>query len=147
MVIVFGGCAAADNGPAKAEYVAEADRICAASIRAVRPLAQRIQRAQRGADPDQVFGEVADLTRRSAVTAAAGLQRLDALRTPAADRDALKGWIADQRRRQSLLTDLGDAFAQRRETTISTLSQRIDALTTKNRAFAAAYGLKTCARA
>jgi outer membrane murein-binding lipoprotein Lpp len=140
------GCGADAGGPSKQTYISDANRICSDGNRAIKPLADRVDTAQRGADPDQVFRELAVLTRKASDASQPHLDRLDALKTPGGDRDALKGWIADQRRQQSLLAELGDALEERDDATISTLSQRIATLNTKNDAFAKKYGLAECAR-
>ncbi|MCW2999125.1 MAG: hypothetical protein JWN65_2674 [Solirubrobacterales bacterium] len=144
--ILLAGCGSGSGGPTREAYVKAANRICADGNKAVAGLADRIQAAQRGADPERVFSDLAGLTREASEASQPYLDRLDALGTPGDDRDRLKGWIADQRRQRSLLAELGDAFQQRDEATISTLSQRIAALTTKNDAFAASYGLTECAK-
>ncbi|MCW3017415.1 MAG: hypothetical protein JWO02_4507 [Solirubrobacterales bacterium] len=144
-VLLIAGCGTDSGGPSKAAYAAKADQICADGNRAVKGFSKQIEAAQRGADPAEVFRELANLTREASDASQPYLDKLDALGTPNADRDALKGWIADQRRQQSLLAELGDAFEQRDEATISTLSQRIDALNTKNNTFAAKYGMAECA--
>lgn len=109
-------------------------------------LEARTARAQRASDPNVVYRDVAALTRTRAATAQRYLTSLDALTPPSKDRDAVKAWIADQRRRQLLVLALADAFAAREDARISTLSQRIDAANSAANGFARRRGLTACAR-
>ena len=120
--------------------------MCARANRAATALEARIATAQRASDPDVVYRDVAVLTRTRSATAQRYLTSLDALTPPSDDRDAIKGWIAGQRRRQQLVLALADAFAAREDARISTLSQRIDAANSVANAFARRYGLTACAR-
>jgi hypothetical protein len=140
------GCGGSD-GSAKADYVAQGNRICRAGSQAAADVARRIAAAQRGSDPDAVVRALAGLTDEAVAAAQPVLDLLAALPPPSGDEDELKGWLADERRRQSLRRALADAFAARDETAISRLSQRIAALGTRTAAFANRYGLGTCARA
>ncbi len=133
------------DGPSREAFAAQADRVCADAEHTASRYASLIREAQRDADPDRVFGAVAQLTERSAAAARPSLDRLDALAVPADDRDAIKAWVAGRRRRQDLTGDLAKAFARRDEATISRLSQQIAALRDRDRAFAAEYGMVRCA--
>lgn len=123
-----------------------ADRVCVRANAAAALSAIRISTAQRGSDPAVVYRTVATLTHRRAKAARVFIDQLDALEVPDDERSGVKQWIADQRRRQTLVDALGDAFAARDDARISTLSQRIDAANSASIAFAAKHGLLDCSR-
>ncbi|HEX6389586.1 MAG TPA: hypothetical protein VFZ89_09065 [Solirubrobacteraceae bacterium] len=142
--LVVAGCG--DDGPTKDDFAARADAVCREGNRALAPLDDQVADVQRDSDQRKVFAAMARLTRRSVTMSARYVDRLDALETPAGDRDRLKGWIADVRRQLTLIGELGDAFAAHDQAAIVRLSEQIDALNTRNNRFAASYGMRECAR-
>lgn len=145
VALAAAGCG---NGAAadRSRFVDEANGVCARANLVATDYAGRIAHAQRGSDPARVYRDVAALTRERTAAARRALDRLDALELPGGDRDRLKTWIADQRRRQTLVLALAAAFTRRADAAISRLSQRIDALGSSANAFAGRYGLDDCAR-
>ncbi len=144
LVVPAAGCG--DDGQAKRDYVKRAGGICTAGAVAAADVARRTAAAQRGSDPDVVFSQLATLTEEAVRTAQPVLDQVAALAPPSGDEDKLKAWLTDLRRRQSLRRALAEAFADRDETAISTLSQRIATLGVSTAAFATRYGLRPCAR-
>lgn len=141
--MALSACGEQDSG--RAAFIAEAAPICAQAGRADTALQTRIDIAQRGADSAAVYREVGRLTRRRADSARAALDRLDGLTVANADRDAVKSWLADRRRREGLALELARAFAQARDARIAILSQRIDALDRAAAPVTARYRLSGCA--
>ena len=139
------GCGS-DGSVGKETFVADADKVCAEGNKALAVFDKRIREAQQGADPAKVFADLASVTRAAAEASEPFLTRLDALKPPNDDRDKLKAWLADQRRQQSLLDELADAFEQQDDATIATASQQIDTLNEKSNAFAKMYGMAQCAK-
>jgi hypothetical protein len=101
--------------------------------------------AQRNADADVVFRALADLTGRRARVTTPFLDQLDAMAAP--DRDQIKGWIAGLREQTAMLAQLAGAYARHDTGAVARLSEREDALSQRDDAFAGAYGMRTCAAA
>lgn len=145
-VVVLAGCGGA-SGPDAATYRAKANAICRAGHRTLTRLSDQIVTAERGGDPAAVFRKVAALKARQAATRRGMTDRLDLLATPAALRERVQAWIADQRRQSTLVETLSRAFARHDETRIATLSQRLGTLNAANDTAARRLGLVACAGA
>jgi hypothetical protein len=138
-----GGGGASDVG--LRAYRVQAQRICVEGNADARRLSERLDRVRRGAEPDAFFPKMATLTREAVATARPYLDRLDALQPPADAADDLDGWVADQRRRITLLDTLADAFDARDEAAISRVSEDIDMVEERTAAIVRKYGLTECA--
>lgn len=143
-LVMLTGCGGA-SGPDAATYRAKANAICRAGHRTLTRLSDQIVTAERGGDPAVVFREVAALKARQAATRRQMTDRLDLLPTPAAQRERVQAWIADQRRQSTLVEALSRAFARRDETRIATLSQRLGTLDAENDTAARRLALVACA--
>lgn len=144
-MLALAACGASDAG--RGAFVEDAERICAPIAQEEATLASLAAAAQRSTDQAVVYRRSASLTRRRARLADRLFDRLDAATVPDRDRDALKAWIAQGRRRQALTVSLARAFAARRDADISRLSQQIDELGAAAATFASRYGMPRCAAA
>jgi hypothetical protein len=140
------GCGGRDDA-AKRDYVRRADGVCVVGRRAVAGFPARLAAAQRGTDPGVIFRQLGALTAAEAAARQPELDQLGALVPPANDDDAVKAWVAERRRQQSLLRGLAAAFGRHDDAAISRLSQQIAALAASTAAFARRYGLSACAQA
>jgi len=145
-LLALAGCGGDDDAGAKADFIKHADAICHDGNTALAKFNAEITAAQRGSDERKVFAALSRLTQQAADASEPYLARLDALSVPAGDRDAIKAWIADARRQVTLVAALSRAFADHDQTKIATLSEQIDALDTRNNAFAKKYGMTDCGK-
>lgn len=145
LAVAVGGCGGGD-GVSKASFIKDADAICREGNTKVKALQDDIAAAQRNSDQRQVYADLARLTAQSARLSAPYVARLDALDTPADDRDALKAWIAGARRQIEAVRRLSAAFRAGDDTRIATLAEQVDALAMRANAFARRYGMRDCAQ-
>jgi hypothetical protein len=141
------GCGGAGGGSGVGlrAYRVQAQRICVEGNVDARRLSEKLDRVRQGAEPDAFFPRMAKLTREAVATARPYLDRLDALQPPADAADDLDGWVADQRRRITLLGTLADAFDARDEAAISRISEEIDMVQERASVIVRKYGLTECA--
>jgi hypothetical protein len=143
---LLAGCGGNGDGNAKQDFITKANKICADGNAAVAGLTDEITKAARANDPSKVYKRVGELTKRAAAASTPYLNRLDALDAPGGDRDKIKQWILQVRRQQTLVGQLGEAFAKRDNPKIASLSERIDKLDQTNNRFARSYGMSECAK-
>jgi hypothetical protein len=143
VLLVAAGCGGDDD--ARTRYARDAQRICRQADTALGPVRAEISRAQRLADSERVFSSLGRLIRERARTALGFVERLDALPAPGAQRDRLKSWIADLRRRAAMSGQLADAYGRKDTAAVATLAERIDALDQRTGAFARRFGMPACA--
>lgn len=144
--VLVAGCGSGDNA-AKRDYVQRANQVCAAGRRAVAGFPARLAAAQRRTNPGIVYRQLGALTAAEAAVRQTELDKLGGLVPPANDDDAVKAWVAERRRQQSLQRELAAAFRRHDDAAISRLSQQIAVLITRTAAFARRYGLGACAQA
>lgn len=145
LAVFAAGCGTSDDG-AKAAFITQANAVCRAGNAKLATYSAEIAAAQTSSDESAVFARLAALTRKAASDAGPFLDRLDAIPAPGEDRDALKKWIADGRRQQTLVARLAGAFATRNQSRVATLSEQIDALDQAGNAFARRYGMRECGK-
>jgi hypothetical protein len=138
------GCGS-DSGPSRATFAQQADGVCGPALKELRTISAKIDEVAAGGDPGPIFRRSAALIRRSQAVTTRAFDRIDALDRPAKDRDAIKGWVADNRRQNALAGELATAFERQDQKRIALVSEEIDRLNTKNNAFAARFGMKVCA--
>lgn len=139
------GCGGGDAGPSRAEFAKQADGVCGPALTKLRKISARIDEVAAGNDPGPIFRLSAKLIRQSQGVTTRTFDRIGALDQPPGDRDAIKGWVADNRRQNALAGELASAFEAQDQKRIALVSERIDALNTKNNAFAKTFGMKVCA--
>jgi hypothetical protein len=144
VIVAVAGCGG-DDGVSKADFIRRADAICREGNAKVRALQDDIAAAQRSSDQRRVYAELARLTARSAQLSSPYVARLDALDTPAGDRDELKAWVAGARRQLDAVRRMSTAFRAGDDARIATLAEQVDALASRTNAFARRYGMTDCA--
>lgn len=143
---LLAGCGGGgDSGPSRAEFAKQADGLCGPALRQLRAISARIDEVAAGSDPGPIFRQSAKLIRESQGVTTTTFDRIAGLDQPSADRDAIKGWVADNRRQNALAGELASAFEAQDQKRIALVSEKIDALNTKNNAFATRFGMKVCA--
>jgi hypothetical protein len=144
VAVALAGCGG-DAGPSRADFAKRADGVCGPALEKLRVISAEITDVSAGGDPGPIFKKSAVLIRRSQVITTRAFDDIDALDQPAGDRDAIKGWVADNRRQNALAGQLASAFDRQDQKRIALVSEEIDALNTKNNAFAMRFGMKVCA--
>ena len=142
--VALAGCGSG-SGPSRATFARQADGVCGPALKQLRAISAKIDKVAAGGDPGSIFRRSAALIRRSQAVTTKAFDRIDGLDQPAADHDAIKGWVADNRRQNALAGDLATAFERQDQKRIALLSEEIDRLNTKNNAFATRLGMKVCA--
>ncbi len=137
------GCG--DDGPSRAAFAREADRVCAPALARLRGVRDRIDEAAAGSDPDAIFARSAQLIRSGAAISRGAFDRIEALDPPADGAEAVAAWIAANRRQAARTDALAGAFAAKDETGIARLSEEVDELDVANNAAARALGMRACA--
>lgn len=145
VAVVLGACGGGNAGPSRAEFARQADGVCGPALKQLRAIAAEIDEVAAGGDPGPIFAQSAELISRSQAVTARAFDRIDALPRPSADRDAIKGWVADNRRQNALAGKLATAFEAQDQKRIALVSEEIDKLNTENNAFAKRFGMKVCA--
>jgi phosphoribosylpyrophosphate synthetase len=144
-LVALAGCGGGkSSGPTKAEFVEQADAICAATKARAAPLVQRVASVAAGAGPT-VGRELAPTVRQLHAIAADYVAKLRALKQPSADSNAIGAFIApsasaaDAIGQAASLLQSGDTLRA-----VGMLEQLQTAAQQANDA-ALAYGLDTCA--
>ena len=148
LLVLVAGCGSGGGslGADPRDYRTEAERICVQGNDDAYDLSERLKKAQED-EPDRAtfFAEVADITKDSVRTARPYIDRLAALERPADDEDELERWLADQRRRLTMLERLGDAYERQDEAAVAREAAALDELEERLSAFAKDYGIGECA--
>jgi hypothetical protein len=131
----------APTGLTKAQYIAQADPICAAAKR--RAPTKRIL-ALIGQFPTPTK-EIARLLRKTAVIVKEVTAQLNALQPPSADRAAIARWIAQGAAIGPLLTKAAGQVSRGDLVAAIGSQQDINAATVEPTTFAKSYGLRDCA--
>jgi hypothetical protein len=76
----------------------------------------------------------------------AALRKLEALDPPRSDSDAVKAWLAADRRVAQAVRDLGEAARMRDFPSVTAAAERMQAAGRESRKAAAGIGLHLCAR-
>ncbi len=142
--VLVAACGGGD-GPTRAQFAKRADAICAPALKELRAVSAQIDEVAAGAEPGPIFSRSATLIRRGQSITARTFDRIDALDPPAADRDAIKAWVADNRRQSALSGQLASAFETQDQKRIALVAEEIDALDTKSNRVAARLGMRACA--
>jgi hypothetical protein len=142
------GCGGSGSAKAlsKSEYIARADGICASGNAKVAPYKAQLDRLTSAGDPQQVFTKAPGIIRRATRQTAKSVDALAALRGPAADAAALRGWVAGIRRQEQLLEQSATAFERRDVGRVKSLSVKLGRLDRTANAFAGRYGMRECAK-
>ena len=76
----------------------------------------------------------------------AALRRLEALEPPSRDAQAVRAWLAADRRVAKAVHDLGDGAKRRDFPTVTAAASRAELAGSQSRRAAAALGMQVCAR-
>lgn len=141
------GCGSSGGG-AKAAFVADANKICAAANRDLSAISSQLRSLGQGAlSKKNLYARAATLTHQAARRESASADQIAALTPPDADRSSIDTWIG-QLRRQSALTELAvAAFTARDPKGAGDAVSQILPVEGHARAFANRYGMRSCGKA
>ncbi|HEU4977528.1 MAG TPA: hypothetical protein VFT42_01400 [Solirubrobacteraceae bacterium] len=147
VVLAAAGCGSSGSSKplTKHQYVAKADAICVDGERRIAPYKAQLDRLTSGGDPQQVFAKAPGIIRRATAQTGRLVDRLAALRAPAADAAAVQAWIGDVRAQQRLLEQSASAFAKKDVRRIRSLSAQLGRVDRSADRFARRYGMSACA--
>jgi len=130
LAALVAGCG---GGPSHADYVRRADAICTAYTKLtkveVRP---------------RTYTQIVAWVGTTLPLYEAALRKLEALDAPSKDTDAVRSWLAADRRVARAVHDLGDAAERRDFPSVTTAASRIELAGSESRRAAAALGLQVC---
>lgn len=121
------------GGPSHADFVRRADAICTAYAKATK--AETRPRA---------YAQIVAWVGATLPLYEAALRKLEALEPPSKDRDAVRTWLAADRRVARAVHDLGDAAERRDFPAVTTAASRAELAGSESRRAAAALGLHVC---
>lgn len=148
------GATSAEGSPSRAEFIARADALCAASKAKQAPLRRRVETEARRARAEEEAGggEVSDATRRElALTlkrilamAETGLSRVRSLEPPAADAEQLEPIFERTESAFDSSRAYGEALEGHEDARAQALAEKGNAETSETAVLAKRYGFRVC---
>jgi hypothetical protein len=130
LVALAAGCG---GGTSHADFVQRADAVCTAYAKATK-----------GEARPRAYAQIVAWVGTTLPLYEAALRKLEALEPPADDRDAVRRWLAADRRVARAVHDLGDAAERRDFPAVTTAASRVELAGSESRRAAAALGLQVC---
>jgi hypothetical protein len=121
------------GGPSHADFVRRADAICTAYVKATKAQAR-----------PHAYAQIVAWVGATLPLYEAALRKLEALDAPSGDRDAVRSWLAADRRVAQAVHDLGDAAERRDFPGVTTAASRAELAGSQSRRAATALGLRVC---
>jgi hypothetical protein len=115
--------------------VKRADAICSAYTTSTKPIVNPL-----------TYREIDAYVRKTLPLYDAALRKLDALEPPKGDDDAVREWLAADRRVAKALHDLGDAAQRRDFPSVTEAASRTQLAGSQSRRAAAGLGMHVCAQ-
>jgi hypothetical protein len=121
------------GGLSHADYVRKADAICTAYAKATKAEVQ-----------PRKYAQIVAWVGATLPLYEAALRKLEALDPPSRDKEAVRSWLAADRRVARAVHDLGDAAERRDFPSVTTAASRAQLAGSESRRAAAALGLQVC---
>jgi hypothetical protein len=135
----FPGCDGSDPDPlTRAEYIAQADRICVTQEVSVTTLDGKEIEFPSGGSPSA--------NRDYADDKESILDDLEALAPPSADREVIDAWLAARQQQIDLLREGAEAQESKDDSRVRALTDQFGAARRRELAAARDYGMKFCSR-
>jgi hypothetical protein len=133
LLALVAGCG--DGRLSHADYVKQADAICAAYADATKPVVR-----------PRSYSEIVTYVRKTLPLYEAAVRKLKVLRAPSADAATVHRWLAADRRVAKAVRSLGEAAARRDFPTVTSAASQAQLAGDESRRAATALGMHVCAR-
>jgi hypothetical protein len=139
-VLIGVAAAPASAESTRAEYIAQADPICAAGsqgqINAIRGLSSDIKRGQ--------LGKAARKIRRGGAIFSGAIEQVAALEPPAADSQLIAAWIDSLRAQPPIINRFAGALGHGNAKPLKKLANQLLSVDARTKAMVADYGFQAC---
>jgi hypothetical protein len=125
------GCG--DGSLSHGDFVKKADAICAA-----------YRNGTKGSSAPRTYVEIVAFVQKTLPLYEAALRRLEALKPPSGDADAVRAWLAADRAVARATRDLGDAGERRSYPGVTAAFGRAELASSRARRAASGLGMKVC---